>query len=169
MLATHTLVWTLLDTQEDQGTGCASRGDPEEPDDQDNEDDEDTEEDEEDKGDGGTHATVVADLHETMKPQGERKALEKDKTRRTRRRRRRRRWRRPRREEEEKEAEYLHRKIRGKSALLVSKERRPRNPTPGARIRAYLQTYLPQVCREHKRTPARKAESVMGGISPELG
>ena len=107
MLATHTLVWTLLDTQEDQGTGCASRGDPEEPDDQDNEDDEDTEEDEEDKGDGGTHATVVADLHETMKPQGERKALEKDKTRRTRRRRRRRRWRRPRREEEEKEADHL--------------------------------------------------------------
>jgi hypothetical protein len=107
MLATHMLVWTLLDTQEDQGTGCASRGDPEEPDDQDNEDDEDTEEDEEDKGDGGTHATVVADLHETMKPQGERKALEKDKTRRTRRRRRRRRRRQLRRHEEETDAEYL--------------------------------------------------------------
>ena len=44
--------------------------DTEEPDDQDDEDDEETEEDEEDKGDGGTHATVVADLHETMKPQG---------------------------------------------------------------------------------------------------
>ena len=81
--------------------------DAEEHDDQDDEDDEDTEEDEEDKGDGGTHATVVADLHETMKPQGERKALEKDKTRRTRRRRRRRRRRRPRRGDEEKNAEYL--------------------------------------------------------------
>ena len=60
--------------------------DAEEHDDQDDEDDEDTEEDEEDKGDGGTHATVVADLHE-KKPQGERKALEKDKTRRRQRRR----------------------------------------------------------------------------------
>jgi len=61
--------------------------DAEEHDDQDDEDDEDTEEDEGDKGDGGTHATVVADLNETTKPQGERKALEKDKTRRRQRRR----------------------------------------------------------------------------------
>ena len=81
--------------------------DAEEHDGEDDEDDEDTEEDEEDKGDGSTHATVVADLHETMKPQGERKALEKDKTRRTRRRRRRRRRRQPRRHEEETDAEYL--------------------------------------------------------------
>ena len=66
---------------------------------QDGEDDEDDEEDEEDKDDSNTHAIVVADVNETMKPQGEQEALEnsKDETRQTSGRRRRRR---PRREEE---------------------------------------------------------------------
>ena len=108
MLATHTVVWTLLShpyrTKEQE---VQVEEDAEEHDGEDDEDGEDNEEDEEDKGDGGTHATVVADLHETMKPQGERKALEKDKTRRTRRRRRRRRRRQLRRHEEETDAEYL--------------------------------------------------------------
>ena len=84
--------------------GAQVEEDAEEHDDQDDEGNADTEE---GKCDGGTHATVVADLNETTKPQGERKALEKDKTRRTRRRRRRRRRRQPRRHEEETDAEYL--------------------------------------------------------------
>ena len=57
----------------------------------DEEDEEEAEEDEEDADDGSTHAIVVADLNEKMKPQGGREALEnsKDETRRTRGRRRR--------------------------------------------------------------------------------
>ena len=76
----------------------------------------DDEGEDEDKGNGSTHAAVVADLNEAMKPQGEREAwapalgLEnsKDETKRTRGRRTRTRTR-PRREEEdeEKETEYL--------------------------------------------------------------
>ena len=57
-----------------------------EQDEEDDEDDEEEEEEEEDKDEGSTHAIVVADLNVTMKPQGEREALENSKgeTRRTR-------------------------------------------------------------------------------------
>ena len=71
------------------------------------EEDDDREEEEEDKGDGSTHATFVADLTETTKPQLQENEKPSRRTKPDNRRRRRTRRRRPRREEEEKDAEYL--------------------------------------------------------------
>ena len=150
---------------------------------QDEEDGEDDEEEAGDKDDGSTHAIVVADLNVTMNAQGEREALEnsKDETRRTRGRRRRRRTRRrPRREEEEKkEAEYLpatDSQIRDQMSYddcrrLVWSIGGPRKKETKKPCHRRTNQNLPlrrrtAADRKQQQTPAHKAESVMGRISP---